>query len=162
MFVPVKVWTLILEKWLKEGLFLWNQSINVIYPNEKNVFMAHNHGKKGDYYMHPCLSQLTDEIWFQKTGGNKSFCYETKVSVSSIHMRRMCLWCLIINNKVIITCILICPNWWMNFDSRKMMERKGFLIKPKHQCHLSQWGKCWWCLIMKRKENITCIHVCHS
>ena len=25
--------------------------------------------------------------------------------------------------------------------SLKMMERKVFLVKPKHQCHLSQWGK---------------------
>ena len=23
----------------------------------------------------------------------------------------------------------------------KMMKRKAFLLKPKHQCHLSQWGE---------------------
>ena len=23
-----------------------------------------------------------------------------------------------------------------------MVERKAFLMKPKRQCHLSQWGKC--------------------
>ena len=24
----------------------------------------------------------------------------------------------------------------------KMVERKAFLMKPKHQCHLSKWGEC--------------------
>ena len=54
MFVPINKWTLILKMVERES-FLWNQSINVIYPNEKNEFMAPNHEKKGDYYMNPCF-----------------------------------------------------------------------------------------------------------
>ena len=56
--------TLIIKKRWEEKLFLWNQSINVIYPNEENEFMIHNHAKKGDYYVNLCLSKLTNEFWF--------------------------------------------------------------------------------------------------
>ena len=72
------------KKWLEKKLFLWKQSINIIYPNEKNEFMIPNHEKKGDYYVNPCLSKLVSELWFQK-----------------------------------------------------MVGREHFLMKPKHQCHLS-------------------------
>ena len=44
--------------------------------------------------------------------------------------------------KDIITYILVCPNWRMNFDSKKMVKGKAFPMKPKHQCHLSHWGEC--------------------
>ena len=27
----------------------------------------------------------------------------------------------------------------MNFNSKKMAEREAFMLKPKHQCHSSQW-----------------------
>ena len=37
---------LIPKKWSEERFSLQNKSINVIYPNEKNVFMVPNHGKK--------------------------------------------------------------------------------------------------------------------
>ena len=52
------------KKWSEEKLFLWNQSINVIYPNEKNEFIIPNHGKKGDYYVNPYLSKLKNKLWF--------------------------------------------------------------------------------------------------
>ena len=52
------------KKWWKEKVFLWNQCVNVIYPNEENVFIVPNHEKKGDHYMYPCLSQLMDKLWF--------------------------------------------------------------------------------------------------
>ena len=141
MLVPVDVWTLILKKWFKEMLFLWNQSVNVIYSNKENVFMVHNHEKKGDYYMRPCLSQLKDELWFQKTGGKDSFLYEAKVSTSSILIRRMCLLCPIVKRENIIMNIHVCPNRWMYFNSKKMVKRKTFPTKPKHQCHLFQQGE---------------------
>ena len=44
--------------------FLRNQSIDIIYANEENVFMVPNHEKKGCYYVNPCLSQLKDELCF--------------------------------------------------------------------------------------------------
>ena len=46
--------------------FVRNQSINIINPNEENVFMMPNHEKKGDYYVNPCLSQLKVELQFYK------------------------------------------------------------------------------------------------
>ena len=47
-------------------LFLSNQSINIINPTEKNMFTIPNHEEKWDYYANPCLSQLKDELQFQK------------------------------------------------------------------------------------------------
>ena len=34
---PISRWTLIIRKWWKEKLFLPNQSINIVYPNEMNM-----------------------------------------------------------------------------------------------------------------------------
>ena len=63
MFVPINERTLILRKMVREKkVFLCCQRITDVYPNKKNVFMVPNHEKKGDYYMHPYLSQLTDEL----------------------------------------------------------------------------------------------------
>ena len=56
-------WTIINSKNSREKFFLWSQSINIIYPKEKNVFMVPNHENKGDYYMNPCLHPLIDERW---------------------------------------------------------------------------------------------------
>ena len=44
--------------------------------------------------------------------------------------------------KEVITCFEVCPNWRTNFDSKKMVEGKAFLMKPKHHCHFFQWGEC--------------------
>ena len=48
------------QKWQNEKFFSQNQSINVLYPIEENVFMVPNHENKGDYYVNPCLSKSTD------------------------------------------------------------------------------------------------------
>ena len=50
------------KKWSKEKLFLSNQSIDVIYPNEENEFMIPNHEKKVHYYVNPRLSKLTNKL----------------------------------------------------------------------------------------------------
>ena len=50
------------KKMVKGKAFLMNQSINVIYPKEDNVFMVPNHEWKGDYYMYRRLSQLKDKL----------------------------------------------------------------------------------------------------
>ena len=60
-------------------------NINIIYPNEENVFMELNHETKEDYYVNPCF--------------------------------------ILIEWRTLIL---------------KMVEREVFLMKPKHQCHLSQ------------------------
>ena len=40
--------------------------------------MVPNHENKGDYYMNPCLSQLIDEIWFQKMVTSEHFFMKLK------------------------------------------------------------------------------------
>ena len=70
-----------------------------------------------------------------KNNRKRCFSYETKASISFIPMRRISSWCPIMKKKEIIMWICVRPNWHMNFDSKKMFERKAFLIKPKHQCH---------------------------
>ena len=54
MFVPIDRWTLIL-KMVEREAFLWNQNINLIYPNKKNELMVPNNEKKWDYYVNVCL-----------------------------------------------------------------------------------------------------------
>ena len=63
MFILIGRHTLIPKK-VERKAFLWNQSINIIYPNKENVVMVPNLEKKGVYYVNPCLSQLTDEHRF--------------------------------------------------------------------------------------------------
>ena len=68
-------------------LFLRNQRLNVIYPDEENAFMVPNLEKKGDYFVNPCLSnQPTNSN--SKNGGKISFSNETKALISFIPMRR--------------------------------------------------------------------------
>ena len=69
-----------------------------------------------------------------KIGNKRSFSYEIKASISLIPKRRMCLWCPIMKRKKIIIWIHVYPNWNINFNS-KIGNRKGFLLKPKHQYH---------------------------
>ena len=125
------------KRWQEEKLFLWNQNINVSYPNEENKVMIPNHEKEGDYYVNLCSSQLTNELWFWKNGGKRSFSYEAKASMSFIPVGRIFLWCPIMKGKEIIMWIHVHPNWQMSFDSKNMVGRKAFLMKPKHQYHLS-------------------------
>ena len=76
-----------------------------------------------------------------KNAGKKSFSYQAKASISSIPIRGMCLWFLIMKKSrfflasmfVTIDRITLIP---------KLEERKAILINPKHQCHLSQRGEC--------------------
>ena len=63
VFIPINRRTLI-PKMVEREVFLWNQSTNIIYPNEENVFLVPNHDKKGDYYVNPYLSQMEDKIHF--------------------------------------------------------------------------------------------------
>ena len=63
-FVPFDGWTLILRKITKMKAFLANPSIKTVHPNDKNVFIVHNHCKNRDYRESPSLSHLMDELWF--------------------------------------------------------------------------------------------------
>ena len=81
--------------------------------------------------IHVCLYSRMN-IDSKESHGKKSFSDKTNASLW------LCLWCPIVKRKEIIACIHICPNWRMNFNSKKNGGKKAFLIKPKHQCHLSQ------------------------
>ena len=46
MFVTIGRTTSIPKKWWNKRLFFWIHYVNVIYPNEENVFLVPNHEKK--------------------------------------------------------------------------------------------------------------------
>ena len=43
-------------------VFFINRSINIVYPNEDNMFMVPNHKKSGDYNKNPCLYLLRNKL----------------------------------------------------------------------------------------------------
>ena len=49
-------------KWWSKKLFLPNQSINIMYPNEMNMIVVPNNKSNGDYYDNPSLSHFTNEL----------------------------------------------------------------------------------------------------
>ena len=102
---------------MKDKFFLWNQSINIIYPNEKNVFIVPNHEKKMDYYVNPYFVQLIEEFWFSKWLEVTFFLQNQSIN-SFIPKKRMNLLCPIIKRKRIIKWIRIYPNWKMSFNSK--------------------------------------------
>ena len=75
-----------------------------------------------------------------KKGKRRSFSYETKASIPFIPIRTMCLWCPILKRNEIIMWIHVCPIQWMNINSKNYRQR-FFLVIPKHQYQLSQWGQ---------------------
>ena len=108
-FVIIYRITLILKKWWKEKLFLSLQSINIIYPNEDNMFVVRNHEE--EEIIHASMFITIDEITLiPKNGGKKMFSYQTKASLPFIPISRMCLWCPIMKSKEIISCIHVCHN----------------------------------------------------
>ena len=89
-----------------------------------------------------------------KNGRKSSFFYEYKASISLIPMRRMCLWCSIMNVKEIIMSIRVCQNQQMSINS-KNGRNKSFSYETKASISFIPMRKlCLWCLIMKRKEVI--------
>ena len=99
-------------------------------------------------------------ILILKKGGKTTFSYETKVSMSSIPIRKMCLWCPIMKRKEIITCIHVCPysQWILILRSG---GRKAFLCEANSSLSFIPIRRmCLWCPIKNKKEIITFIHVC--
>ena len=137
-----KLW---FQKNSEKKLFLWNQSINVIYPNEENVFMVPNREIKRDYYIHPCLSQLTDEFWFQKNYGKKSFL------IKPMHPNEE-KWLLHVPKFVSIDeRNLVLRKWW---------KEKHFLWTKASMSSIPKSRMCLWWSITKRMKIIMSIHVC--
>ena len=48
------------KKW--EGKLFLNQNINILYPNEENMFTMPNHKENRDYYGYPRLYHFVDEL----------------------------------------------------------------------------------------------------
>ena len=75
-----------------------------------------------------------------KNSGKRSSSYRTKESMPFIPMSRMSLWHQSWKEKR-----LLCESMFVLIDRQtliqKMVGKKAFLLKPKHQCHLSQIGE---------------------
>ena len=73
----------------------------------------------------------------KKNSGKKSFSYETKVSMSSIPIRKNVSGAQSWKKMRSLHVSLFYPIDRWALILRKMVERKAFLTKPKYQCHLS-------------------------
>ena len=111
---------------MEKKLFKWNQSVNVIYPNEENEFVVLNQKKKKGLLCESLFVPIDKRTLILKNGWKRTSSYETKASMSFILMSRMCFWKLIMRRKEIIMWIRICPNWQMNFNFKKWWEEKLF------------------------------------
>ena len=121
MFIPIDKMNFNSKEWWKEKLFLWNQSINAIYPKEENKLMVPNLEKKENYYVNPCLSWMT--MNFNSKNDEKiSFSNETKALMSFSPLRRMNLWCPIMKKMRLLYESVFVPidRWSLTL---KMMKR---------------------------------------
>ena len=132
-----------------------------VYPNWKTYFNTKIGNKKGFYYetkasisliprRRMCLSWPIVKIkeiimWIHvyrnrktnfnsKIGNQRSFSYETKASISLIPSRRMRLWFPSWRERR-----LLCESMFIPTERRtsilKLVIRKVFIMKPKHQYH---------------------------
>ena len=128
------------KKWWKDKLFLWNQSINVIDPNKEKEFMVPNREKKKRLLCESIfvpnkkwtltLKIMEREPFFMKPKHqcHLSQCWEWVYNAQSWKERR-----LLCNPVFALT-----DKWPLTL---KMMKREAYLMKLKHQCHLSKWGE---------------------
>ena len=68
---------------VERDVFFWNQSHDIIYPNEENAFMVTNREKKKIIlWICVCWNRLMNIN--SKNGGKGCFSYETKASIPFI------------------------------------------------------------------------------
>ena len=104
---------------------------------------------------------LTDKrTMILKNIGKKSFLDETKVSMSFIPIRGMSLWCPIMKRKEIIMWIHICPNWEINFNTKKWWKKNVSDESMASMTFSSMRRISLWCLIVKGKEITIWIRIC--
>ena len=82
----------------KKEVFHMKPKHQPLLSQQGEYVMMLNHEKKGEYYVNPCLCNGWTNI-NSKNRGKRKFFYETKASISSIRMRKICLWCLISKKK---------------------------------------------------------------
>ena len=75
----------------------------LIYPNEENEFMLSNHEKERRLLCESMFILIDRRTLILKSGGKRSFSYETKASMTFILMSGMSLWLPILKrNKIIM------------------------------------------------------------
>ena len=95
--------------------------------------MMPNHEKKIIMWIHVYPNWNTN--FNSKIGNKRSFSYETKVSISLIPSRRICLWFPIMKRKEIIIWIHVYPNWKTYFNS-KIGKKRSFYYDSKSSISL--------------------------
>ena len=66
------------KKWWKEKLFRPSQSINIIFPNEENVYMVPNHEQKERLLCARMFVTIDEITLIPNNEGRKSFSYQAK------------------------------------------------------------------------------------
>ena len=67
------------KKGWKEKLFLWNQSVNVIYPNEEIEFIVPNHEKKKRLLCESKFIVIEKRSWIPNNGRKRSFFHKPNI-----------------------------------------------------------------------------------
>ena len=103
--------------------------------------MVPNHEKKGDYYVNLCLSQIKDVQWIKKMVEREVFLMKAK---HKYHLSRWkeCVY----GAQSWKEMRLLCESRYSPIERQtsilNMVKREVFLLKSKHQNHLSQWVEC--------------------
>ena len=133
LFIPINRMCLWCPIMKRKEIIMWIY----VYPNRKTNFNS------------------------KKWKEGKLFLWNQNINLF-IPMRRIKLWCPIIKRKEIIICILVYPNWKMNFNS-KINRNTSFSYEMKASISFIPMERiCSQFLIMKAKEIITWIRVLSS
>ena len=103
-----------------------NPSIDIVYPNEKKMFMVPNHEKNGDYEEYTSLSHFTMNFNYTKNGKKKLFFPNQSINIMYPNDRNM-IGVPITKGMGIVKSIQVCPISRRTLIIRKMVEKKAFL-----------------------------------
>ena len=107
-----------------------------IYLSKENEFMVPNLEKKRDYSLNPCLSQLTDRLWFSKMAWREVFLMRLE------HQYHLSRWekC-VYDAQTWKEKRLLCEFMFFLIDEWTLIVKtvgsEVFLMTPKHLYHLS-------------------------
>ena len=138
--------------------FLWNQSINIIYPNAENVFIVPNHEKQKRLLCESVFILIDRWTLILKKWGSKFFLWNQSIN-SFIPMRRMNLQCPINKRNEIIMRIWVYPNWKAIFNSKNGRKRSSSYETKALISFIPLRRMGLWFQIMKTMEIITWIRV---
>ena len=116
-----------IQKMVGSEVFLWNQRINsLILISGMNLWCPII--KRKEIIMWTRVYPNWKMNFNSKIDRKRNLFFETKPLISFIQMRRINLWCPIIERKEIITWIHVYPNWKTNFNS-KNGKKRSFVMK---------------------------------